>query len=287
MLPQANSNLVATPPIKAIISVEPTRALLNLGLGELWQHGELLYFLAWREIKVRYKQTVIGTTWVIFQPLMTILIFTVVFGKFVKVPSDGMPYPIFAFAGLLPWLYFAEAINRSSGSLVGDSNLIRKVYFPRLIIPLAAVATPIVDFVLSFAVFLGMMWWYGVTPTKGALFIPIFVVLAVATALAVGLWLSALNVRYRDIRHTVPFLMQFWMYASPVVYPVSVVPEKWRLIFALNPMTGVIEGFRWGLLGKESPDFALMIASAAVVLMLLFGGLVFFRQMERTFADLV
>jgi lipopolysaccharide transport system permease protein len=287
MLSQANSHLLATPPVKPIISVEPNRALLNLGLGEVWQHRELLYFLAWREIKVRYKQTLIGAAWVVFQPLLTILIFTIVFGNFVKVPSDGLPYPIFAFAGLLPWTYFSEAITRSSGSLVGDSNLIRKVYFPRLIIPLASVATPVIDFVLSFAVFLGMMAWYGVTPTIGALFVPLFVVLAVVTALTVGLWLSALNVRYRDVRHTVPFLMQFWMYASPVVYPVSVVPEKWRLIFALNPMTGVIEGFRWGLLGKESPDFSVMIASALVVLILLFGGLVFFRQMERTFADVV
>jgi lipopolysaccharide transport system permease protein len=273
--------------VKPTVVVQPSRSLLSLGLREVWRYRELLYFLVWRDIKIRYKQTLIGAMWAVFQPLLTILIFTIVFGYFVNVPSDGLPYPIFVFAALLPWTYFSEATSRSSGSLVGDANLLRKVYFPRLIIPLASVATPMVDFGLAFGLFIGMLLWYGMTPTTDAFLVPVFIFLAMMTALSVSLWLAALNVRYRDIRHTVPFLIQFWMYASPIVYPASVVPEKWRVVFALNPMTGVIEGFRWALLGSQSPDFSVMIASATVVLLLLFGGLVFFRRMERTFADVV
>jgi lipopolysaccharide transport system permease protein len=272
---------------KPIIEIEPRRGLFDLDLGSIWRYRELLYFLAWREIKVRYKQTLIGAAWVVLQPLLTVLIFTVVFGNFANIPSDGLPYPVFAFAGLLPWTYFAEAITRSSSSLVSDANLIRKVYFPRLIIPLAAIATPAVDFLLCFVTLLGVMVWYGIAPKMTLLFLPVFWLQAFLTALAVGLWVSALNVKYRDVRYTVPFLMQFWMYASPVVYPVSIIPEKWRLLFSLNPMTGVIEGFRWGLLDKESPDFAVMIGSMLVVLVFLIGGLVMFRRMERVFADIV
>jgi lipopolysaccharide transport system permease protein len=277
----------ARPVPKPVVFVEPRRGLFNLDLQAVWQYRELLYFLAWREIKVRYKQTLIGAAWVILQPLMTIAIFTLIFGKFAKIPSDGVPYPVFAYAALLPWTFFSEAVTRSSGSVVGDANLIRKVYFPRLIIPMASVLTPVLDFFLSFLLLLAMMIWYGITPTRGALFLPLFLSLAFLTALAIGLWLSALNVKYRDVRHTVPFLMQFWMYASPVVYPVSLIPENWRLIFGLNPMTGVIEGFRWALLGKESPDFTVIAASAIGVMILLFSGLIFFRRMERTFADIV
>jgi len=272
---------------KPIVLIGPRRGLLDLDLWAVWQYRELLYFLAWRETKVRYKQTMLGVAWAIFQPLLTVMIFAAIFGSFAKIPSDGLPYPVFAFAALLPWIYFSEATVRSSTSLVSDANLLRKVYFPRLIIPLAAVIAPIVDFALAFVVLFGMMRWYRVAPTWNVLFLPLFLVLALATALAVGLWLSALNVKYRDVRHTVPFVMQVWMYASPIVYPVSLVPEQWRLLFALNPMTGVIEGFRWGLLGKQSPDFALIGASAVVVVGLLFGGLVFFRRMERIFADVV
>jgi lipopolysaccharide transport system permease protein len=274
-------------PPKTVVLIGPRRGLLDLDLRAVWQYRELLYFLAWRETKVRYKQTVLGVAWAIFQPLLTVMIFAAIFGSFAKIPSDGLPYPVFAFAGLLPWTYFSEATVRSSSSLVSDANLLRKVYFPRLIIPLAAVVTPIVDFALAFVVLFGMMRWYRVAPTWNALFLPLFLALALATALAVGLWLSALNVKYRDVRHTVPFVMQVWMYASPIVYPINLVPERWRLLFALNPMTGVIEGFRWGLLGKQSPDFALIGASAIVVAGLLFGGLVFFRRMERIFADVV
>ena len=274
-------------PAKPFAFLQPSRGFFQLDLSAVWQYRELLYFLAWREVKIRYKQTVIGAAWAVLQPLLTMVIFTVVFGRLANIPSDGLPYPIFAYAGLLPWTYFSEAISRTSGSLVGDANLLRKVYFPRLIIPFATVVTPAIDFALSFILLIGMMVWFGVSPTLGAMFLPGFLLLALMTALAVGLWLSALNVRYRDVRHTVPFLVQFWMYASPVVYPVSLVPEKWRLVFSLNPMAGVIEGFRWGLLGKERPDFTVIGISAVMVLVLLVSGLLFFKRMERTFADVV
>ena len=274
-------------PAKPFAFLEPSRGFFQLDLSAVWQYRELLYFLAWREVKIRYKQTVIGAAWAVLQPLLTMVIFTVVFGRLANIPSDGLPYPIFAYAGLLPWTYFSEAISRTSGSLVGDANLLRKVYFPRLIIPFATVVTPAIDFALSFILLIGMMVWFGVSPTLGAMFLPGFLLLALMTALAVGLWLSALNVRYRDVRHTVPFLVQFWMYASPVVYPVSLVPEKWRLVFSLNPMAGVIEGFRWGLLGKERPDFTVIGISAVMVLVLLVSGLLFFKRRERTFADVV
>jgi lipopolysaccharide transport system permease protein len=267
--------------------VQPSKGLLDLDLKAVWQYQELLYFLVWREVKVRYKQTVLGVAWAILQPLMTMVIFTVIFGMFVNVPSDGLPYPLFAYAALLPWMYFSESITRSSTSLVSDASLIRKVYFPRLIMPLAAVASPAVDLTLAFFVLIGMMAWYGIPLTWGLLALPGFLLLALVTAMAVGLWLSALNVRYRDVRHTVPFLTQCWMYASPVVYPVSIVPEGWRVAYGLNPMVGVIEGFRWGLLGKESPDFGVMAVSALAVLGLLVGGLIFFKHMEQTFADVI
>src|SRR5262245_38534167 len=244
------------PPPSAV--VQPSTSLLDLDLRAVWQYRELLYFLVWHEVKVRYKQTVLGVAWAILQPLMTMAIFAVIFGMFVNVPSDGLPYPLFAFVALLPWTYFSEAMTRSSVSLVGDAQLIRKVYFPRLIMPLAAVVSPAVDFLLAFSLLLGMMAWYGVSPTWGIIMLPGFLLLGLLTALAVGLWLSALNVRYRDVRHTVPFLIQCWMYASPVAYPVSVVPEGWRVLYGLNPMAGVIEGFRWALLGKQSPDVGIM-----------------------------
>lgn len=274
-------------PRKPEVVVQPSQGLFHLDLRAVWQYRELLYFLIWRDVKVRYKQTVIGAGWAILQPLMTMAIFTVVFGNFAKIPSDGLPYPLFAYTALLPWTYFAQAISRSGTSLVSSTNLISKIYFPRLIIPIASVATPVVDFLLSFVILLGLMGWFSVTPTWGVLALPLLLFLALLTALAVGLFLSALNVRYRDVGHTIPFLVQFWMYASPVAYPVSLVPERWRLLYSLNPMAGVIEGFRWALLGKESPDFGVMAASASVVLVLLIGGIVYFKQMERTFADVI
>ena len=225
----------------SVITIKPSHGWGLPSLRELTECWELLYFLVWRDVKVRYKQTFIGVAWAILQPLMTMMIFTVIFGNFAKLPSDGLPYPIFAFTALLPWNYFSQAISRSGFSLVGDSSLIRKVYFPRLIIPLAAVAAPLVDFFVSFLVLLIMMAWFGIAPSWGLLFLPLFLLLALMTALAVGLWLSALNVRYRDVGHTIPFLLQFWMYASPVAYSISLIPEKWRLLYSLNPMAGVIE----------------------------------------------
>jgi lipopolysaccharide transport system permease protein len=269
------------------VVIQPGKGLFHLDLDAVWQYRELLYFLIWRDIKVRYKQTVIGGAWAILQPLMTMLIFTVIFGNFVKIPSDGLPYPVFAYAGLLPWIYFSQAIGRGGAGLVNDASLIRKVYFPRLIIPLALAAAPAVDFFLSFLVLVGMMAWSGIAPTRGVLALPLFLFLAFLTALSASLWLSALNVRYRDVGHTIPFLTQIWMYASPVVYPASIVPEQWRLLYSLNPMAGVIEGFRWALLGRKSPDIMAMAVSAAVVLALLAGGILYFKRMERTFADVI
>jgi lipopolysaccharide transport system permease protein len=269
------------------IVIEPSKRLFHLDLRVVWRYREMFYFLIWRDVKVRYKQTVIGAGWAILQPLMTVLVFTIIFGNLAKIPSDGLPYPIFAYTALLPWTYLAQAIGRSGASLVGDASLISKVYFPRVIVPISASVAPLMDFAVAFIILIGMMVWYGIVPSWGVLALPLFLFLAMVTALAVGLWLSALNVRYRDVGYTIPFFIQLWMYASPVVYPVSLVPENWRLLYSLNPMTGVIEGFRWILLSKERPDFGMIAVSAVMVIALLLGGLVFFKQMERTFADVV
>lgn len=269
------------------VVIEPKRSLLDLDLWSIWEYRELLYFLVWRDVKVRYKQTVVGAGWVILQPLLTMMIFTVIFSYLAKIPSDGLPYPIFAYTALLPWNYFSQALSRGGGGLVGSANLISKVYFPRLIIPLASVATPLVDFGLSLVILLGLMVWYGITPTWGVLALPLFLLLAFMTALAVGLFLSAMNVKYRDVGYIIPFLTQFWMYASPVIYPVSLIPEQWRLLYSLNPMAGVIEGFRWAFLGRTAPDFRVMFVSIIVVAALLFSGIVYFKHMERTFADVI
>jgi lipopolysaccharide transport system permease protein len=268
--------------------IEPSRGLFQFDVGELWQYRELLYFLVWRDLKVRYKQTLIGAVWAILQPLTSMVIFTIVFGKFAGIPSDGLPYPVFAYTALLPWTFFAQALGRSGNSLVGNSHLISKVYFPRLIIPFAAALTPLVDFSLSFLIMCGMMAWFGITPSWSAVMVlPAFLALSLITALGVSLWLSPLQVRYRDVGYLLPFLSQMWMYASPVVYPVSLVPEKWRLLYSLNPMAGVIEGFRWALLGKESLNFMVIVLSAAFVLALFLSGTVYFNHMERTFADVL
>jgi lipopolysaccharide transport system permease protein len=272
---------------ESTIVIEPKKGLFQLDLKRVWQYRELLYFLVWRDLKVRYKQTVIGIGWAVLQPFVTMVIFTVIFGNLVKVPSDGLPYPIFAYSALLPWNYFASALQRCVVSVVGDAALVSKVYFPRLILPLAGTISGFADFFVSFLLLIGMMTFYGLGISWTVLTLPFFLLLALSTALAVGLWLSALNVRYRDVGHTIPFLMQVWMYASPIVYPVSVIPEKYRFLYSLNPMAGVIEGFRWALLGKQSPDFAVMAISVAVVLLLISGGVVFFRNMEKTFADVV
>lgn len=272
---------------KPTVIIQPRKGLFQLDLSSVWQYREMLYFLVWRDVIVRYKQTALGAAWVIVQPLITMLIFTLVFGNFARIPSDGIPYPVFAFSALLPWSYFSQALARSSNSLVNSSNLVTKIYFPRLLIPLAASVAPVVDLFFSFLVLLVLMAWYKIAPTWGLLALPLFLGLAIMTALAVGLWSSALNVRYRDVGNIILFLSQVWMYASPVAYPVSMVPAKWRLFYSLNPMVGVIEGFRWALLGKESPDFMLMAVSSSVVLALLAGGIVYFKRMEQTFADVI
>jgi lipopolysaccharide transport system permease protein len=267
--------------------IQPSRGLVSLRLKDLWQYRELLYFMIWRDIKVRYKQTALGAAWAVLQPLLTMVVFTIFFGKLAKVPSDGIPYPIFSFCALLPWQLFARSLTESSNSLVTNQRLITKVYFPRLVIPLAAVLAGLVDFAIAFLVLVGLMFYYGIFPGLALLALPLFLLLAIVTSLAASLWLSALNVQYRDIKYTLPFLVQFWLFASPVAYSSSLVPAPWRLLYGLNPMVGVIEGFRWSLLGKTEAVWPLVITSAVLVAGLLWGGLVYFRQMEKTFADVV
>jgi len=287
--PQPNVSIAVekTGDALAVVRIEPSSGWVSFRLGELWDYRELLYFLVWRDIKVRYKQTALGATWAVLQPVMTMLVFSVFFGKLAKVPSDGIPYPIFAYAALLPWQLFAFALSESSNSLVGSQNLIQKVYFPRLVIPIAGVLAGLVDFAIAFVLLLGMMAYYGIHPTAAILVLPVFIVFAVAAALSVGLWLSALNVQFRDVRYTIPFLTQFWLFATPVAYPSSLVPEKWRALYGLNPMAGVVEGFRWALLGKSTSPGPLLWVSVAAVILLLVGGLAYFRRMEKTFADIV
>lgn len=269
------------------IIIKPSRGWLTLRLNDLWQYRELLYFLAWRDIKVRYKQTVLGVAWAIIQPFFTMVVFTLFFGKLAKMPSEGVPYPIFSYAGLLPWIFFAQAMNQSSDSLVGNANLITKVYFPRLIIPLSAALIPLVDFCIAFIVLIGMMFFYQIFPTGTLIWLPAFLLLAFATSLGVGLWLSALNVQYRDVRYTIPFLTQLWLFATPVIYPSSAVHGPWRILLGLNPMTGVVEGFRWALLGIGAAPGAMIFTSMGVALMLVFTGMMYFSRMEKTFADIV
>jgi len=270
-----------------VLVIEPSRGWVGLKLRELWEYRELVYFLIWRDVKVRYKQTVLGAAWAVIQPLFSMLVFTVVFGKLAKMPSDGVPYPLFSYAALLPWNYFAQGLTSSSDSLVGSANLIKKVYFPRLAIPVAAVCGGVVDFLIAFGVLLLMMGYFGVTPTGNIVWLPLFLLLALVTALGVGLWLSALNVQYRDVKYTVPFLVQFWMYATPIVWPSSLLPEPWKTVYGLNPMAGVVEGFRWALLGVQTPPGPMVWASVGAAVALLVSGAFFFRRMEKTFADVV
>ena len=267
--------------------IEPSKGWTSLGLKDLWQYRELLFFLTWRDIKVRYKQTALGAAWAVIQPLFTMLVFTLFFGRLARVPSDGFPYPLFSYAALLPWQLFAYALTESSNSVVANERLIAKVYFPRLVVPLASILAGLVDFVIAFTLVIGMMVWYGVRPTWAVLTLPFFVILAMATALGVGLWLSALNVIYRDVRYTLNFIVQFWLFASPVAYSSTLVPARWRPFYGLNPMAGVIEGFRWALLGKAQAPGAMLWVSVAVVALVLVGGLYYYRRMEKTFADVV
>lgn len=267
--------------------IRPSQGWVSLKLRELWEYRELIYFLAWRDISVRYKQTVLGAAWAVIQPFFTMLVFSLFFGRLAQVPSDGVPYPIFSYTALLPWQYFATAITGSSNSLVGNANLISKVYFPRLVVPIASILPALVDFAIAFVVLLGMMFFYGIVPTWNMIWLPFFLLLALVTALGVGLWLSAMNVQYRDIRYTIPFITQFWMFASPVAYPSSMVPEFWRPVYALNPMVGVIEGFRWALLATDTAPGPMVAVSAVMAVLLLVTGAMYFRRMEKTFADVV
>ncbi len=269
------------------LTIRPSQGWMPLKLGELWEYRELLYFLVWRDIKVRYKQTARGAAWAVIQPFFTMVVFSVFFGHLAKMPSDGIPYPIFTYCALLPWQLFAYALGQSGNSLVANQSLITRVYFPRLVIPISAVLAGLVDFAVAFVVLLGMMLYYGIVPAIAILTLPLFLLLAVATALAVGLWLSALNVEYRDVRYTIPFLTQFWLFLTPVAYPSSLVPERWRALYGLNPLAGVVEGFRWALLGRSGPPDPLIGVSVLVVVLLLVGGLYYFRRMEKTFADVV
>ena len=269
------------------LSISPARGWASLGLKELWEYRELIYFLTWRDIKVRYKQTALGAAWAIIQPLFMMLVFSLFFGRLARVPSDGVPYPVFTYCALIPWQLFAHSLTESSNSLVANERLITKVYFPRLIIPISAVLGGLVDFLIAFVVLLGMMAYYGIYPGSAIITLPFFVLLAVMTALGTGLWLSALNVQYRDVRYTITFLTQFWLFATPVAYPSSLVPERWRPLYGLNPMAGVVEGFRWALLGKTSSPGPLLAVSVAVVILILIGGLYYFRRMENSFADVV
>ncbi|HKI87075.1 MAG TPA: ABC transporter permease [Thermoanaerobaculia bacterium] len=270
-----------------VVRIRPSKGWVSLKLREVWEYRELLYFLVWRDIKVRYKQTVLGAAWAVLQPLMTMVVFSLFFGKLAKIPSDGIPYPIFSYAALVPWTFFANGLAQGSNSLVGSQSVIKKVYFPRLVIPIASVMSGVVDFVLAFAILFVMMAGYGIHPTWNVLWLPLLLVLAFVTALGVGLWLSALNVQFRDIRYTVPFLTQLWLFATPIAYPSSLLHQPWRTVYGLNPMAGVVEGFRWALLGTQTRPGAMVLASSLAALALLLSGAFYFRRMERTFADVV
>ncbi len=282
-------------PEEEVLFIKPSRGWAALNLVELWRYRELIYFLIWRDIKVRYKQTVLGAAWAIIQPFFTMIVFTIFFGKLAKVPSDNVPYPIFSYTALLPWGMFTKALTDAGRSLISNRTMITKVYFPRLAIPFASVLSGVVDFGIAFIVLLGMMIYYNTLPgstyhvnlTGNILLLPLFILLALITALGVGLWLSALNVIYRDINYIIPFLTQFWLFITPIAYPSSMIPERWRLIYALNPMTGVVEGFRWVLLGTETAPGPMLAVSTTISLLILITGLFYFRRMERTFADTV
>ena len=281
------ANAATAAPAKTYTRIQPTVGWASLKLAELWEYRELVYFFTWRDIKVRYKQTVLGALWAIIQPLFTMLIFALFFGRLAKVPSDGIPYPIFSYTALVPWTFFATGLTQASSSLVQSSNMLKKIYFPRMAMPIATVISGCVDFCLAFIVLLGMMAFYGVVPTWKVVWLPFFLLLALVTCLGVSLWLSAMNVQFRDVRYTIPFLTQFWMFATPIAYPSSLLPEPWRMVYGINPMVGVVEGFRWALLGARTAPGPMILVSSTVALALLIGGAYYFRRLERTFADVV
>ncbi len=266
--------------------LQPSQGWNSRTVSDIWAYRELLYFFIWRDIKVRYKQTLLGAGWAIIQPLMTMVVFTIFFGHLAKVPSDGLPYPVFSLMALVPWTYFASALAGCSTSLSGYQHIISKVYFPRLIIPIGAVIAPLVDFAIGFVILIGFMMWYRITPGPSIVWLPALMLLALATAASVGVWLAALNVRYRDVRYVVPFVVQLWMFATPVAYPASLVPARWRAVSGLNAMAGVIDGFRWALAGGPAPGI-ITVVSAAVVVVLIAGGAIYFRRLEGTFADVI
>ena len=271
----------------SVVYIRPSKGLFDLELGAVWRYRELLFVLVMRDVQVLYRQAALGVAWAVIQPVFAVAIFTLIFGKFAKLPSDGVPYPVFAFAAVLPWTYFSEAVRRSALSLVTESELVRKVYYPRLVVPLAAVIAPLVDFLVSFVVLLILMVWYDMALTWRLLAILPLLAMCSLFALSVGLWLGPLNVRFRDVKHTLPFLLQIWMFATPVVYPLSLIPDQWKWAYSLNPMVGVVEGFRWAVYGSGHPDFWMFGFSAVLISLLLFGGLVFFKRMERSFADVI
>jgi len=271
-----------------VFRIQSTKGWVGLKLKELWEYKELLYFLVWRDVRVRYKQTALGAAWAVMQPLFTMLIFSVFFGRLAKVPSDGIPYPVFSLAALVPWTFFVHGLTQGSDSLVGSANLIRKVYFPRLMIPLATVIAGLVDFSIAFLMLLVMMFFYGIHPSLShAIFVVPMLLLALVTSLGVGFWLSSLNVKYRDVKYTLPFLTQFWFYTTPIAYPSSLLKEPWRTLYGLNPMAGVVEGFRWALLGTKTAPGPMVLVSSLVSIAVLIGGAFYFRRMEKTFADTV
>jgi lipopolysaccharide transport system permease protein len=268
------------------LTLEPSHGWVSLQLRHLWEFRELLYFLVWRDLKVRYKQTVLGVAWAILQPVFTMVVFSMFFGRLAKIPSDGLPYPIFSFAALVPWGFFSNGMVAAANSLVGNANLIQKIYFPRLIVPISAVLSGVVDFLLAFVVLLGMMVYFHVWPSLHVIWLPLFFLLAFIASLGVGLWLAAMNVQFRDVRHTLSFLVQAWLFCTPIAYPSSLLPEPWRSLYGLNPMAGVVEGFRWALLGTPAPG-AIIWVSTLASLVVLISGAYYFRRMERIFADTV
>jgi lipopolysaccharide transport system permease protein len=271
-----------------IVYIQPSKGLAALNLRDLWIYRELIFFMVWRDVKVKYKQTLLGMAWAVIQPVMTMLIFTFLFGKVAKLPTDGIPYPVFSFTALLPWGLFANALNQGSRSLVAHNNMVTKIYFPRLILPMASVFSGVVDFLIAFVILIGLMFYYQVTPAWGLLWtLPLFLLLAIVTALGVALWLSAINVQYRDVNQALPFLSQFWLFATPVAYSSKVISAKWQLVYSLNPMAGVVNGFRWALLGSgNGPDLSLWV-SVGISILIFVSGLFYFRSMEKTFADTI
>lgn len=288
-----NESIIQRPPVQLdgqplqTVVIQPSRGWLKLGLKEIWSYRELLYFLIWRDVKVRYKQTALGAAWAIIQPFFTMIVFSLFFGGLAKVPSDGVPYPIFSFTALVPWTFFANGLSLSANSLVSSAQLVSKVYFPRLIVPSATVLSGLIDFALAFVVLIGMMLVYGIVPTARIIYLPIFLLLALIASLGAGLWLSAINVQFRDVKYVVPFLTQFWLFITPIAYASSLLSEPWRTLYGLNPMAGVVEGFRWALLNTNTDPSGITLMSGVAAVVMLITGAFYFRRMERTFADVV